>query len=142
MSNETIRGEELHVPGTSHMSRAGARYVRAAKTNGGKVFVAIDSFPDGKNCTTISNMVNFVELIKEGSRELGLVLLAGYIACATTYSSSINNVIDDDLADAMEIVLRNLTVNQEAFDRYRQEIEYNQELVRELTRRDANKPKE
>lgn len=142
MSNETIRGEELHVPGTSHMSRAGARYVRAAKTNGGKVFVAIDSFPDGRNCTTISNMVNFVELIKEGSRDLGLVLLAGYVACATTYSPSINNVIDDDLADAMEIVLKNLTVNQETFDRYKAEVEYNRDWIKELNRRYQNKPKE
>lgn len=139
---ETVRGEELHVPGTSHMSRAGARYVRAAKTNGGKVFVAIDSFPDGKNCTTISNMVNFVELIKEGSRDLGLVLLAGYIACATTYSPSINNVIDDDLADAMEIVLRNLSINQETFDRYKAEVEYNRDWIKELNRRFQNKPKE
>lgn len=139
---ETVRGEELHVPGTSHMSRAGARYVRAAKTNGGKVFVAIDSFPDGKNCTTISNMVNFVELIKEGSRDLGLVLLAGYIACATTYSPSINNVIDDDLADAMEIVLRNLSINQETFDRYKAEVEYNRDWIKELNRRFQNKPEE
>lgn len=142
MNNETIKGEELHVPGTSYMSRAGARYVRAAKTNGGKVFVAIDSFPNGKNCTTISNMVNFVELIREGSRDLGLVLLAGYIACATTYSPSINNVIDDDLADAMEIVLRNLSINQETFDRYKAEVEYNCDWIKELNRRHQNKPKE
>ena len=133
---QVVKEKEMHTPGTANLSKAGARYVRSAKTAGGKVFAAIDSSYDGKNCTSLSCMVNFVGLAKEGNRELGIVLLAGYIACATTYSRSLEHALDGDLEEALNLVY------DEAITEYRNEVEKNADLVRELTRRDANKPKE
>ena len=133
-----VKEKEMHTPGTANLSKAGARYVRSAKTAGGKVFAAIDSSYDGKNCTSLLCMVNFVGLAKEGNRELGIVLLAGYIACATTYPKN----LDGDLKEALNLVYKNFMVNKESIDKRRDEIESNADLIRELTRRAANKPKE
>ena len=139
---QVVKEKEMHTPGTANLSKAGARYVRSAKTAGGKVFAAIDSSYDGKNCTSLSCMVNFVGLAKEGNRELGIVLLAGYIACATTYSKSLEHALDNDLDEAVNLVYKNFMVNDEAITEYRNEVEKNADLIRELTRRAANKPKE
>lgn len=137
-----VKEEELHTTGTASLSKAGARYVRTAKTAGGSVFAAIDTYPDGKNCVKTSCMVNFMGLAKEGSRELGVAILAGYIACATSYSPSLNDALDTDLSEAMDLLYKNFMLNKESIDRRRDEVESNADLIRELTRRAANKPKE
>lgn len=134
--------KEMNTHGTAYLSRIGAKYLRAAKTSGGKVYVAIDSTPNGQNSANVSSMVNFVELARDGSPEMGRVLLAAYISCATSYSSSISEALDGDMLKALETVFGNLLVNKELVDRYKAEVESNAGWIRELNRRVANKPKD
>lgn len=129
-----------------YISDPAKRYLRNARAKGFDVLCAVDIDTRYKNAGRISCVMDHMRLLRYGSRDVGLCFLAAYLSCIKIPRDldrdELTEMFWQDLLDAMVMTTPNLKENVDRMEARRQELEENYDRDRELTRRDANKPKE
>ena len=131
--------------GTSEKSIALTRYLRNAKANKTDVLCAIDMQWESGKQVKITSYLKHLALIKYGDKSLARLFMNGYIMCMLSQTTDMDELEEatlDDLYESVKelgpIILGDVN---KVIDN-KNKVDSEKETIRELTRRDANKPKE